>query len=219
MQINDFVKYFGCFFLLFLTYCQHKDVATLHVVHQKKVTSVKNENADSTFLFKLANAAANLKDVQVRYVSDYISIDYPNGDVPSKTGVCSDVVVRAYRKLGVDLQVLVHEDMKKHFNLYPKIWGLTKTDTNIDHRRVPNLEVFFTRKGKKLAVTSNSEDYFPGHLVTWRLGGTLPHIGVVTHQKSSDGKRFLIMHNIGGGQVIEDVLFAYPITGHYIFEP
>lgn len=170
-------------------------------------------NAD--FYLKLAVAAEDLTKYKVLYVPDYVRIPYPNGDVPSNTGVCTDVVIRAYRKLGIDLQKEVHLDMKAHFSLYPNQWGLSKTDTNIDHRRVPNLEVFFARKGKKLPVTDLASDYQAGDLVTWRLNGKLPHIGIVSNKKSSDGKRRMIVHNVGGGQVLEDVLFAYPILGHY----
>jgi uncharacterized protein YijF (DUF1287 family) len=174
----------------------------------------------STFDFyrKLAESAELLTQDHVVYTPAYVSIPYPNGDVPAHTGVCTDVVIRAYRKLGIDLQKEVHEDMKAHFSLYPKQWGLSKPDTNIDHRRVPNLEVFFARKGKKLPISSSASDYQPGDLVTWRLNGKLPHIGIVSNKKSSDGKRRMIVHNVGGGQVLDDVLFAYPLVGHYRYQ-
>ena len=172
----------------------------------------------SSFAERLSNAAISIIDDKVVYTPDYVSIKYPNGDVPAKTGVCTDVVIRAYRKLGIDLQKEVHEDMKANFSKYPKTWGLTKTDTNIDHRRVPNLEVFFERKGEKLKVTENASDYKTGELVTWMINGKLPHIGIVTHLKSEDGKRNLIVHNVGGGQVLQDCLFSYEIVGHYRFE-
>lgn len=170
-----------------------------------------------TFEERLSNAAISIIDKNVVYTPDYVSIKYPNGDVPAKTGVCTDVVIRAYRKLGVDLQKEVHEDMKANFNKYPNLkkWGLKTTDTNIDHRRVPNLEVFFERKGKKLAVTQNSNDYKTGEIVTWMIGGKLPHIGIITNKKSSDGKRPMIVHNVGGGQVLEDCLFSYDVVGHF----
>jgi uncharacterized protein YijF (DUF1287 family) len=132
--------------------------------------------------------------------------------------VCSDVVIRAYRKLGIDLQKEVHEDMLAHFSNYPTKWGLKKTDTNIDHRRVPNLEVFFTRNGKKLIVSENAIDYKTGEIVTWMINGKLPHIGIVTHLKSADGKRPMLVHNVGAGQVLEDCLFRYEIVGHFIYE-
>jgi len=170
-----------------------------------------------TFEERLSNAAISIIDKNVVYTPDYVSIKYPNGDVPAKTGVCTDVVIRAYRKLGIDLQKEVHEDIKANFNKYPNLkkWGLKTTDTNIDHRRVPNLEVFFERKGKKLAVTQNSNDYKTGEIVTWMIGGKLPHIGIITNKKSSDGKRPMIVHNVGGGQVLEDCLFSYDIVGHF----
>lgn len=170
---------------------------------------------DSSFYKKLSEAALELTKDQVTYDPSYRSIPYPNGDVPKNTGVCTDVVIRAYRKLGIDLQKEVHEDMKANFSKYPTQWGLKKPDTNIDHRRVPNLEVFFQRKGEKLAVTQNASDYKTGHLVTWMLNGKLPHIGIVSHKKSADGKRPLIVHNVGSGQVLEDCLFSYPIVGHF----
>jgi uncharacterized protein YijF (DUF1287 family) len=156
------------------------------------------------------------------YDGAYTSIPYPGGDVAKETGVCTDVIIRAYRKLGVDLQQRVHEDMKKNFSLYPKQWGLKKTDTNIDHRRVPNLQVFFARHGKSLPVTANGADYKPGDIVTWDLSypkRPLPHIGIVTDKKSADGARYMVVHNIGRGAEVEDTLFEYHITGHYRYEP
>ncbi|GET45476.1 DUF1287 domain-containing protein [Capnocytophaga felis] len=170
------------------------------------------------FRSKLSEAAINIINPSVRYVSDYVSISYPGGDVPANTGVCTDVVIRAYRKLNIDLQKEVHEDMKRRFSAYPKIWGLKTTDKNIDHRRVPNLQTFFKKHGKELPITKNPEDYKAGDIVTWMLSGKLPHIGIVISRKSNDGKRPLIVHNIGNGQVAEDVLFKYPITGHYFYD-
>lgn len=166
---------------------------------------------------KISNAALSIIDADVVYTPNYVAIKYPNGDVPAKTGVCTDVVIRTYRKLGIDLQKEVHEDIKAHFSVYPNLkkWGLKKPDTNIDHRRVPNLEVFFTRKGQKLTVSDNPKEYKTGEIVTWMINGKLPHIGIITHLKSSDGKRPLIVHNIGNGQVMEDCLFDYPIVGHF----
>ncbi|HZH86584.1 MAG TPA: DUF1287 domain-containing protein [Brumimicrobium sp.] len=164
---------------------------------------------------KLSDAAIELTKQQVTYDPSYFSIAYPNGDVPSDKGVCTDVIIRAYRILGTDLQKEVHEDMRSNFSVYPKNWGLTKTDRNIDHRRVPNLRTFFKRKGAAQVVTQNPENYLPGDIVTWRLSGGLTHIGIVVDRKSSDGKRPLIVHNIGRGQVLEDCLFSFEITGHY----
>jgi len=173
-----------------------------------------------SFENKLSNAAIAIIDPDVIYTPDYISIKYPNGDVSAKTGVCSDVVIRAYRKLGVDLQKEVHEDMIQHFSLYPNIkkWGLHKTDTNIDHRRVPNLEVFFGRKGKTLPITEEANDYKTGELVTWMIADKYPHIGIITNKKSPDGKRLMIVHNVGKGQVLEDCLFDWKIVGHFKYE-
>jgi len=153
------------------------------------------------------------------YDGSYQQIAYPMGDVPIERGVCTDVIIRAYRELGTDLQVLVHEDMRKYFDQYPKIWGLKTTNTNIDHRRVPNLKVFFKRHGTVLPVSKNPEDYKPGSLVTWVLPGNLPHIGIVSSFRTKDGQRPMIIHNVGQGTVLEDFLFAYPITGHYLYKP
>lgn len=170
-----------------------------------------------TFQQKLSKAAIELTKDKVTYDSSYVSIKYPNGDVPKDKGVCTDVIIRAYRKLGIDLQKEVHEDLKANFSKYPNLkkWGLKKPDTNIDHRRVPNLEVFFERKGEKLTVSQNPSDYKTGDLVTWMIGNKLPHIGIVTHKKSADGKRNLIVHNVGRGQVLEDCLFSWKIVGHF----
>lgn len=148
------------------------------------------------------------------YDPSYVQLEYPRGDVPISTGVCSDVVVRAFRDVGVDLQVRVHEDMAEHFSAYPKKWGLTRPDRNIDHRRVPNLQKYFTRQGDSRKVTRRGADYWPGDVVTWSVEG-LPHIGIVARTPTPDGARFLVTHNIGAGAQTEDVLFAYPITGHY----
>jgi len=171
------------------------------------------------FQQKLAAAALDRTHHTVRYVPDYVSIPYPGGDVPAGTGVCTDVVVRAYRALGHDLQKLVHEDMDDHFTKYPKNWGLKKADPNIDHRRVPNLQTFFTRHGKKLSVTEKLEDYAAGDLVAWDLNGRgLVHIGILV--PAPDGsERPWVVHNIGSGPQLEDVLFNFKIIGHYRFTP
>lgn len=166
----------------------------------------------------LSNSALELTKQNVVYDPSYFSISYPNGDVPRGKGVCTDVVIRAYRALGIDLQKEVHEDMKTNFHLYPKIWGLKTTDKNIDHRRVPNLMTFFKRKGAEKPITKLSKDYLPGDIVCWNLGGAITHIGIVVNKKSKDGKRNLIVHNIGGGQVLEDCLFNFKIIGHYRYK-
>lgn len=166
----------------------------------------------------LSDCALELTKQKVTYDPSYFSIAYPNGDVPSTKGVCTDVVIRAYRKMGIDLQKEIHEDMKAHFNLYPKIWGLKSTDKNIDHRRVPNLMTYFKRQGAEKEMTQNPNDYKPGDVVCWNLGGAITHIGIVVNKKSDDRKRYLIVHNIGSGQVLEDCLFDFKIIGHYRFK-
>jgi uncharacterized protein YijF (DUF1287 family) len=198
--------YFLYTFLLFFT-CNQKEIERENLV-------------SNTFQDKLSAAAISSVDPNVVYNPNYVSIKYPNGDVPAKTGVCTDVVIRTYRKLGIDLQKEVHEDMLKNFSQYPNIkkWGMRSTDTNIDHRRVPNLEIFFGRKGKTLSITDNPNDYKPGELVTWILNGKLPHIGIITNKKSPDGKRLMIVHNVGSGQVLEDCLFDWKIVGHFKYE-
>jgi uncharacterized protein YijF (DUF1287 family) len=167
------------------------------------------------FSKKLVDAAVERTKHIVRYNGAYRNINFPNGDVPDDIGVCTDVVIRSYRKLGIDLQKDLHEDMKQNFFLYPRLWGLTKPDTNIDHRRVPNLRTFFIRNGVVLPVTQNSNDYVAGDIVTWMLPGNLAHIGIVIDLRSEDGNKPFIVHNIGLGPVIEDILFDYQITGHY----
>jgi len=166
---------------------------------------------------KISDAALELTNQQVIYDGSYYSIPYPNGDVPDGIGVCTDVVIRTYRANGLDLQKEVHEDMQANFNLYPKNWGLKKPDANIDHRRVPNLMTYFERQGSKLSITKNGADYRPGDVVAWDLGGGITHIGVVVDTPSRDNKRYQIVHNIGGGQVLEDCLFDFEIIGHYRF--
>ncbi len=167
---------------------------------------------------RLSQHAIELTKQKVVYDGSYFSIAYPNGDVPKGIGVCTDVIVRAYRKLSIDLQKEVHEDMKSNFEEYPKLWGLQTTDKNIDHRRVPNLMTFFKRKGAEKAISSNAADYLPGDIVCWNLRGGLTHIGIVVDRKSADGKRNLIVHNIGAGQIIADCLFDFKIIGHYRYK-
>jgi uncharacterized protein len=167
------------------------------------------------FLRRFAAAALERTHHTVRYDPAYVRIAYPGGDVPQETGVCTDEVIRAYRAVGVDLQRDVHEDMVAHFSAYPTKWRRTSPDPNIDHRRVPNLMVFFSRKGEVLPVTDRAEDYTPGDLVTWDLGRGLTHIGIVVDQKGFFSRRYMIVHNIGAGPRMEDVLFDWKITGHY----
>jgi uncharacterized protein len=171
-----------------------------------------------TFAQKLSIAAIELTKQTVAYDPSYFTIPYPNGDVPANKGVCKDVVIRAYRKLQIDLQKEVHEDMKQHFSLYPKNWGLKKPNTNIDHRRVPNLMVYFSRNGAVKPITKNETDYLPGDIVCWNLGGAITHIGLVVNQKAPNSSRYLVVHNIGAGQVLADCLFQFKIIGHYTFQ-
>jgi len=170
------------------------------------------------FSKRLSDAALGLTKQKVTYDPAYYNIDYPNGDIPANKGVCTDVLIRAYRKLGIDLQKEVHEDMKANFSKYPQNWGLSGPDKNIDHRRVPNLMVFFARNGQVKPITNKSVDYLSGDIVCWDLGGGITHIGIVVDKKSDDGTRNLIVHNIGGGQVLADCLFGYKIIGHYYYE-
>lgn len=167
---------------------------------------------------KLIAGAIGQIGVTTIYDPAYVTIGYPGGDVPSERGVCTDVVVRAFRKgLGIDLQKRVHEDMRRNFAAYPKLWGLNKPDRNIDHRRVPNLATYFRRQGAGLAISADARDYRPGDIVTQVLPGRLAHIVIVSDRPSADGQRPLAIHNIGAGARLEDVLFAFDITGHYRF--
>ena len=171
----------------------------------------------SDFGNRLADSAFTLTKQKVQYDPTYFQIKYPNGDVPSDKGVCTDVIIRTYRKLGIDLQKEVHEDIKTNFDTYPKNWGLKNPDKNIDHRRVPNLMVFFAKFGTVKTISLKPIDYSPGDIVCWNLGGAITHIGIVSKKKSQDGKRYLIIHNIGRGQVLEDCLFNFKIIGHYTY--
>jgi uncharacterized protein YijF (DUF1287 family) len=195
---------FLSFFVVLACFCAWaQGVSTLSAPHQD-------------VLRRLVAAATERTNHTVRYNSAYVRIPYPGGDVPADTGVCSDEVIRSYRTLGIDLQKEVHEDMARNFSAYPRKWRWNsgKPDSNIDHRRVPNLMVFFQRKGETLPITTHPKDYSPGDLVTYDLGGNVPHIGIVVDRKGASGG-FMIEHNIGQGPRIEDVLFAWKITGHY----
>jgi uncharacterized protein len=201
-----------CYCLAFSAWAQ---TSTQAPTQTQTSTQIQARHTDKTQ--QLISAALAQTQSRVRYNGSYFKIAYPNGDVPAEFGVCTDVVIRAYRQLHIDLQQLVHEDIRKSFAIYPakRNWGQTKPDPNIDHRRVPNLQTFFTRHGKTLAVTANGKDYKPGDLVTWMVSGNLPHIGIVVDKKSADGERPLIVHNIGAGPQLEDMLFEFTITGHY----
>ncbi len=187
-------------------------VMTCAFVLAQGVPAVSASRQD--FLRRLVKAAIERTQHSVRYDPAYVRIPYPGGDVPADTGVCTDEVIRSYRALGIDLQKEVHEDMVRNYSAYPHNWILGKPDSNIDHRRVPNLMIFFGRKGESLPTSTRAQDYSPGDLVTYDLGGNVPHIGIVVERKGTTG-HYMIEHNIGQGPRIEDVLFNWKITGHY----
>ncbi len=163
----------------------------------------------------LVEAAVAQEGVTKSYDPSYVTLDYPNGDVAIETGVCSDVIVRAFRKVGIDLQKEVHEDMRNARSIYPTRWGATAIDSSIDHRRVLNLMTYFDRQGKSLTISREAKDYLPGDIVAWDLGGGIDHIGIITNRWDLKEQRYLIVHNIGAGTKVEDRLFDWQITGHY----
>jgi len=169
--------------------------------------------APGSVVARVLEGAERQVGVTVVYDGGYRRLSYPGGDVPPERGVCTDVLVRAYRNAGIDLQVLVHEDLRRAFGSYPKAWGATRPDRNIDHRRVPNLATFFARHGERLPISREAADYRPGDVVTWRLPTGQPHVGLVSGRVA--GGRPLVVHNVGAGTVFEDVLFAWPVTGRY----
>ncbi|HKR59547.1 MAG TPA: DUF1287 domain-containing protein [Pyrinomonadaceae bacterium] len=172
------------------------------------------QNASPQLKQMLAGAVEQV-GITTGYDPAYVKIDYPSGDVPLETGVCSDVLVRAFRKAGIDLQKEVHEDMVTAWGVYPRKWGSPGPDSNIDHRRVLNLMTYFDRRGKLLPITDHREDYVPGDIVSWDLGGGVPHIGIVSNRAIGTPRHLLIIHNIGAGTRAQDVLFNWKITGHY----
>ncbi len=178
---------------------------------------------EDSFQNDFVEAVLNRTKHNITYDGKYFVIDYPNGDIPKHLGVCTDVIIRSYRQVGIDLQKLIHEDIKLNFNSYPirKNWpAQRKADSNIDHRRVPNLEYFFSQHGKSFSISNNKKNYQPGDIVTWDLMGSSPwHIGIVTNQFSSNTGNPLIVHNIGRGPILNDVLFKFPIRGHYRYLP
>lgn len=171
--------------------------------------------SQNSFFDSLSNAGISISKDIVVYDGSYKSIPYPNGDVPSNIGVCTDVIIRAYRKIGIDLQKEIHEDIIKNISTY---WRVKNPDKNIDHRRVPNMQVYFKSWGEVLPISNNPNDYKPEDIVCWKLGGKLDHIGLVVNRKSLDNKRYLVVHNIGSGQNIDDFLFGDLIVGHYRFK-
>jgi uncharacterized protein len=166
----------------------------------------------------LVDKAREQIGVTVRYDGGYQRIAFPGGDVPADRGVCTDVLIRAYRRVNLDLQDLVHSDMSKAWAQYPRLWGLSRPDTNIDHRRVPNLATFFARNGTTLAISGTPSAYAAGDIVTWELAAGVPHVGIVSDKKTADGTP-LVVHNIGRGTAEENMLFNYTITGHYRYTP
>ncbi len=170
-------------------------------------------------LAKVVAAARAQVGVTVIYDGAYTRLAYPGGDIPVERGVCTDVLIRAFRAAGCDLQVRVHEDMEAAFDRYPKSWGLSRPDPNIDHRRVPNLVTFFRRHGRTLRASADPSDYAPGDIVAWRLPSGVPHIGLVSSAFAPGRARHLVVHNIGQGAREEDVLFAYVVTGHFRYVP
>lgn len=164
----------------------------------------------------LARAAAAQVGVVTIYDPAYVSLSFPNGDVAPERGVCTDVLIRALRVAhGVDLQQAINADMKGNFSAYPALWGLKRTDRNIDHRRVPNLRRLFERMGAELPLSEAPEAYLAGDVVTCLIPGDLAHLMVVGEARSAEGDRPLIVHNIGAGTRVEDRLFEFKLTGHY----
>ena len=187
-----------------------------HDIELELVERPPTTEMHSPAIRKVLESADDQTHTTTGYTQTYYSIPYPNGDVPRETGACTDVIIRGFRNAGIDLQKEVHGDMAANFSKYPRKWGLSTTDTNIDHRRVPNLQTFFERKGKALAITRNAEDYRPGDVVSWNLDEKdTTHIGLVSNMWNEKTKRYLIVHNIGGGTKAEDRLFDWKITWHY----
>ena len=182
------------------------------------ISCTKTINLSEGFQKLLVEAASDRLNYNISYDGRYINIPYPNGDIPSNIGVCTDLVIRSFRQVNIDLQELVHEDMKRNYDIYPskRIWGLKSPDTNIDHRRVPNLQTFFTRMGSSLVITKEAQNYKPGDIITWDISGRSPwHIGIVSDKISNITGNPLIIHNMGRGPIINDMLFKFKITGHY----
>jgi uncharacterized protein YijF (DUF1287 family) len=204
--------------VLFLSLaCQQQSVRgvkPLRPPEQQTETRALPPNSPANLKLLIDGAAEQIGKT-TSYDPSYQKLEYPNGDVPIETGVCSDVIVRAFRKGGIDLQKDVHEDMKGNFAAYPTRWGMKGTDANIDHRRVPNLRTYFTRKGKSMATDGPSETFQPGDIITWDLGSGVDHVGILSNVWFKPAQRYLIIHNIGAGTKMEDVLFAWKITGHY----
>jgi len=203
-------------FIFSLTGCQAIRSSQREVgIPERELAAAIQVKADATPLEKINAGAIEQTTQTTSYDASYVKLGYPNGDVSLNTGVCADVVVRAFRKTGIDLQKELHEDMKKHFSKYPRKWGARKPDSNIDHRRVPNLMTWFDRQGKTQQITKDAKNYQPGDIVAWELGNGLLHIGMVSKIKVESSDRHAIVHNIGAGARMEDVLFEWKIIGHY----
>ncbi len=201
--------------LFVLTGCASFSAQVLPQKEASPALQSTKQNTKVTSTDKLIAAAVEQVGITTEYDPAYVKLTYPNGDVPVKTGVCADVIVRAFRKVEVDLQKELHEDMKRNFARYPKKWKARAPDTNIDHRRVPNLMTWFDRKGKALPLSTDAKDYLPGDVVAWDLGGGLTHIGLVSDLKADGQNRYLIVHNIGSGAQIEDRWFDWKVIGRY----
>ena len=201
-------KYLAIAITTIVISCSNTENNTVSSTNQATETvDAAEQQKPKTFYQLLADTALSLVNPSIIYDPAYVQLTYPGGDVAPDKGVCTDVIIRAYRKMGIDLQKEVHEDMRENFSLYPAKWGRKTPDKNIDHRRVPNLMTFFSRKGKSIPVSNNAIDYLPGDIVTWNLSNGMTHIGLVVDKKSADKKRYLLLHNIGGGQVLADCLF------------
>jgi uncharacterized protein YijF (DUF1287 family) len=213
--MKRFLLFFGLFIVLLFNFaCRHEPVNEVAPVVSSEKPPVAE--IESPAIKAVLESALEQTKITKNYTQNYYVIPYPNGDVPAETGACTDVIIRAFRKAGVDLQKEVHEDMLANFSAYPQKWNLPKTDTNIDHRRVPNLQTYFTRQGKSLPVSVQAATYKPGDVVTWDLDGKgMTHIGLVSNLWNETQRRYLVIHNIGGGTRAEDVLFNWKVTGHF----
>jgi uncharacterized protein YijF (DUF1287 family) len=217
--VKKIIRLFPLLLLVLVSACQtnFQSIAqTKETLFSSTPQKTKQTDIASVEIKKLLESAVEQTNLTKSYDPAYVVIPYPNGDVPIEKGVCTDVVIRAFRRAGVDLQKEVHEDMAKNFSLYPNKWGLKSSDSNIDHRRVPNLQTFFTRRGKSLAITGRGEDYKPGDVVAWDLDRKgMTHIGLVSNVYNETTERYLIIHNIGGGTQMEDKVFDWKIIGLY----
>lgn len=193
--------------------CQSAAKTTAQIFPNEETKTVEVKSPKIKLLLESAHKQT---EITKSYDPAYVVLDYPNGDIPMEKGVCTDVVIRAFRNAGVDLQKEVHEDMAENFSVYPTKWGLEKPDTNIDHRRVPNLQTFFERRNKSLAITKNAKNYQPGDIISWDLNGKgMTHIGLVSDVFNESTGRYLIIHNVGGGARMEDCIFNWEVTGHF----